>query len=142
LPPFCRTGTSRGFAPSIGGVTGYYQLIEGEDGTCMFTLRAGNHDTVLRSRVFWSREAALRGADALRQRALQPDAYVRKTLDDGRHWFEVLDEGGQMLARSAAYNSRSGLQAGLASVRRNGPSMAFRGLVRHASVMQLAQSDG
>jgi uncharacterized protein YegP (UPF0339 family) len=117
-------------------------LIEGEDGTYMFTLRAGNHDTVLRSRMFWSRDGALHGVSTLRERALQPDAFVRKALDDGRHCFEVLDERGQMLARSAPYNSRSGLQAGLASVRRNGPSTTFRGLVRHASVAQLAQSGG
>ena len=124
------------------GMTGYYQLIEGDDGTFMFTLRAGNHDTVLRSRVFWSRDSALQGAVALRARALQPDAFVRKTLEDGRALFEVLDESGHVLARSAPYSSRSGLQAGLASVRRNGPSTTFRGLVRHASVMQLAQSGG
>ena len=34
---------------------GYYQLIEGNGGGFMFTLRAGNHETILESRVYWSR---------------------------------------------------------------------------------------
>ena len=40
-------------------MNGYYQLIEGHDGGFMFALRAGNHETILESRVYWSRQAAL-----------------------------------------------------------------------------------
>jgi uncharacterized protein YegP (UPF0339 family) len=121
-------------------MSGYYQLIEGDDGAYMFTLRAGNHDTVLSSRVFWSRQAALDGAAALRQLSQQPENFVRREHEDGRQWFEVRDALGNRLGRSDLYASRSGLQAGMASVKRNGQATSFRGLVRHASVTMLAQS--
>jgi uncharacterized protein len=135
-----RRAAWHGLAPSILAMPGYYQLIEGDDGAYMFTLRAGNHDTVVGSRVFWSRHSALDGAATLRVRCQLAEAFVRRAHEDGRHWFEVHDALGNMLARSALYGSRSGLQAGMASVRRNGVSTSFRGLVRHASVVRLAQS--
>lgn len=120
-------------------MTGYFQLIEGDDGAFMFTLRAGNHETVLTSRVFWTRQAAMEGVETLRRQAQRPDAYLRHTDADGRQWFEVLDEKQRSLGRSEPYASRSGLSAGMASVKRNSVSVSFRGLVRRANVGHLAQ---
>lgn len=120
-------------------MTGYFQLVEGDDGTYMFTLRAGNHETVLTSRVFWSRQAAMDGVETLRRQAQRPEAYVRHADADGRQWFEVLDDKQHTLGRSEPYASRSGLSAGMASVKRNSVSTAFRGLVRRASVAHLAE---
>lgn len=119
-------------------MTGYFQMIEGDDGAFMFTLRAGNHETVLTSRVFWSRQAAMEGVALLRKQSQSADCFVRHTDSDGRQWFEVLDEAHATLGRSEPYASRSGLAAGLASVKRNSASTVFRGLVRRASVSHLA----
>ncbi len=119
-------------------MTGYFQLIEGDDGAFMFALRAGNHETVLTSRVFWSRQAAMSGVEMLRKQSQQPQAYVRHADVDGRQWFEVLDDAQLTLGRSEPYASRSGLAAGMASVKRNSMATIFRGLVRRASVSQLA----
>lgn len=120
-------------------MTGYFQLIEGDDGAFMFTLRAGNHETVLTSRVFWTRQAALDAVALLARQAQRPENFVRHTDPDGRQWFEVLDEAGHTLGRSEPYGSRSGLSAGMASVRRNSVATVFRGLVRRANVAQFAQ---
>jgi uncharacterized protein YegP (UPF0339 family) len=120
-------------------MTGYFQLIEGGDGAFMFTLRAGNHETVLTSRVFWSRQSALDGVALLRSQSQRPECYARHTDPDGRQWFEVLDERQHTLGRSEPYGSRSGLAAGMASVKRNSLATGFRGLVRRANVAQLAQ---
>ncbi len=119
-------------------MTGYFQLIEGDDGAFMFSLRAGNHETVLTSRVYWSRQATLDGVALLRCQAQNPACYRRQADPDGRQWFEVLDAAGQPLVRSEAYASRSGLASGMASVKRNSASTVFRGLVRCASVAQMA----
>jgi hypothetical protein len=121
-------------------MTGYFQLIEGDDGAFMFTLRAGNHETVLTSRVFWSRQAAMDGVAMLRRQSQRPECFVRHTDPDGRQWFEVLDEAQHTLGRSEPYASRSGLAAGMASVKRNSAATGFRGLVRRANVGHLAAS--
>ena len=119
-------------------VTGYYQLIEGDDGAFMYTLRAGNHETILTSRVYWSRGAALDAVAALRLASQQPGRFQRHLIDSNAAcaaWFAVLAGDGQWLAKSEAYSSRSGLNTGIASVQRNAPSLVFRGLVRRATLV-------
>ena len=111
---------------------GYYQLIEGHEGGFMFALRAGNHETILEGRVFWSRQAALDAVDAVRRHAHELQRYVRHEAPDGSHYFELCDAQGRVLGRSAGCSTRSGLAAGIASVRRNAAATSFRGLVRRA----------
>ena len=112
---------------------GYYQLIEGHQGGFMFALRAGNHETILESRVYWSRQAALDAVAAVRVCSQDPALYVRRDGADGNHQFELLDDiQGKVLGRSVGCSTRAGLAAGIASVQRNGPSPTFRGLVRRA----------
>ena len=115
-------------------MNGYYQLIEGHAGGYMFTLRAGNHETILESRIYWTRQAALDAVDAVRLCSQDVSRFVRKAADNGSHHFELLDAEGRLLGRSAGCSTRSALSAGIASVQRNAPSLVFRGLVRRALV--------
>jgi uncharacterized protein YegP (UPF0339 family) len=111
-------------------VKGYYQLIEGHQGDFMFTLRAGNHETILQSGVYWSRQAALDAVAAVRVCSQDPGRYLRCDNSDGSYHFELLDASGKALARSAGCSTRGGVSAGMASVQRNAPSTTFRGLIR------------
>lgn len=101
----------------------------------MFALRAGNHETILESRVYWSRQAALDAVETLRKSSQNLNNFIRHESNDGTHFFEVRDGQSQMLARSPGCASKSGLTAGIASVQRNAPSQTFRGLVRRALTM-------
>lgn len=113
-------------------MNGYYQLIEGHAGGFMFALKAGNHETILESRVYWSRQAALDAVEAVRQCSQQTACFVRRQTPEGTHYFELVDREGRTLGRSAGCSARSSLGAGIASVCRNGPATSFRGLVRRA----------
>ena len=115
-------------------MNGHDQLIEGHQGGFMFALRAGNHETVFSSRVYWSRQAALDAVAAMRVCSQDPGNYVRHETGSGGYFFELLDAAGCSLGRSTGCLTRAGLAAGIASVRRNGPSPVFRGLVRRALV--------
>jgi uncharacterized protein len=115
-------------------VSGYYQLIEADDGAFMYTLRAGNHETILTSRIYWSRGAALQAVAALRDASQQPERFQRHDADTTTAWFCVLDAEGRWLAKSENYSSRSGLNTGMASVQRNARSEVFRGLLRRATL--------
>jgi uncharacterized protein YegP (UPF0339 family) len=116
-------------------MNGYYQLIEGHDGGFMFSLRAGNHETILESRVYWSKQAALDAIESLRICSQHLNNFVKHESSEGLHFFEVRDSQSQLLARSPGCASKSGLTAGIASVQRNAPSTTFRGLVRRALTM-------
>lgn len=109
---------------------GYYQLIEGHEGGFMFALRAGNHETILESRIYWSRQAALDAVAALRVASQDPARYRCREGEDGIHSFELLDAEGRVLAHSFGCRTRAGVLAGMASVQRNAPAENFRGLVR------------
>jgi uncharacterized protein YegP (UPF0339 family) len=111
-------------------VTGYYQFIEGHQGNFMFALRAGNHETILESGVYWSRAAAQDAIAAVRCCSQDLSCFFRREHRDGSHYFELRDERGTVLARSVGCSTRSGLAAGIASVQRNAPSTTFRGLIR------------
>jgi uncharacterized protein YegP (UPF0339 family) len=114
----------------VGGLKGYYQLIEGHEGGFMFTLRAGNHETILQSGIYWSRQAALDAVAAVRVCSQDPERYLRRESGDGSFHFELLDPDGKTLARSPGCGTRGGLIAGMASVKRNAPATTFRGLIR------------
>jgi uncharacterized protein len=114
---------------------GYYQLIEGHDGGFMFALRAGNHETVLESRVYWSRQAALDAVQQTRECSQDPENFFKLEAPDGNHFFELRDHAGKLLGRGPARKTRAALNAGIASVQRNAGSEAFRGLVRRSLTM-------
>jgi uncharacterized protein len=111
---------------------GYYQLIEGHGGGFMFALRAGNHETILEGRVYWSRQAALDAVQTVRTCSQDPACYLRRQADDGTHFFELVDKQGRVLGRSSGCTTRAGVNAGIASVQRNALATQFRGLVRRA----------
>ena len=113
---------------------GYYQLIEGHTGGFMFVLRADNHETILESRLYWSRQAALDAVAAVRECSQHAACYQRRQTDEGMHCFELQDLEGRLLGRGPPRRQRSRLAAGIASVQRNAPSDIFRGLVRRALV--------
>jgi uncharacterized protein YegP (UPF0339 family) len=121
-------------------MTGYYQFIEGHRGNYMFALRAGNHETILVSRVYWSRQAALDAIATARRCSQNSARFLRHENGDGGHYFELCDDSGKVLARSAGCGTRSGLAAGIASVQRNAPSTTFRGLI-HRDLDALAASN-
>lgn len=109
---------------------GYYQLIEAANGEAMFLLRAGNHEAILRSRVFRNRQAAVEGVVWLREVGNDRNRFLRRESADGRPCFAILGTDGQELAHSEPYAGRSGVDTGIASVMRNCGTQEFRGLVR------------
>jgi uncharacterized protein len=114
---------------------GYYQLIEGHEGGFMFALRAGNHETVLESRVYWSRQAALDAVEQTRECSQDPEKFTKMEAADGSFFFELQDDNGKLLGRGQSRKSRAALNAGIASVQRNAESESFRGLVRRSLTM-------
>ena len=100
----------------------------------MFLLRAGNHEAILRSRVFRSRQAAVEGVTWLREVGHDRTRFIRCEGADGRPCFAILGADGQELAHSEPYASRSGVDTGIASVMRNCGAQEFRGLVRRMTL--------
>ena len=114
---------------------GYYQLVEASDGNTCFQLRAGNHEVIFISRIFRSRQAALEGVAWMRLHGAERFRFHRHTSSEGSPYFKLVDDDGQEVGRSALYASRSGVDAGIASVCRNCTVTIFRGLIRRTSLV-------
>lgn len=116
-------------------MAGYYQLIEGYDGGFAFLLRAGNHESIFESRVFWGRQSALDAVVQFR-RLVQDDTRITPARNKtGQHVLHVLDDAQRLLGTGSPCASSSGLNTNRAALRRNAPAQDFRGLVRRSLVM-------
>lgn len=116
-------------------MAGYYQLIEGFNGGFAFALRAGNHECIFESRVFWTRQAALDAVDRFRT-LVADDRHLHATRNaKDQHLLQLRDTDQQVLGHGSACSSAAGLNANRASLRRNAPATQFRGLVRRTLLL-------
>jgi uncharacterized protein YegP (UPF0339 family) len=116
-------------------MAGYYQLIEGYDGGFAFILRAGNHEAIFESRVFWGRQSTLDAVVRFR-RLILDDSRLQATRNKaGQHLLHVLDDDQRLLGAGSPCASVAGLNTNRAALRRNAQAQVFRGLVRRSLVM-------
>ena len=116
-------------------MAGYYQLVEGYEGGFAFILRAGNHEAIFESRVFWGRQSALEAVARFR-RLLHDDTRLIATRNRaGQHVLQVLDDDHRLLGMGSPCASAAGLSTHRAALRRNAQAQDFRGLVRRSLVM-------
>jgi uncharacterized protein YegP (UPF0339 family) len=102
-------------------MAGYYQLKpSGEQ--FMFNLKAGNHETILTSERYSSKQAAQAGIASCRTNSASDNRYQRKTSTSNQPYFVLTAENGQTLGRSEMYSSNSAMEGGITSCKANGPT--------------------
>lgn len=82
-----------------------------------FNLVAQNGETVLSSENYSSKAAAWNGAFAVQDAAALEDSFAIKTAADGRFYFTLTAENGQVVGMSQLYTAKSSATAGIASVK-------------------------
>ena len=92
------------------------EVFEGQNGF-HFNLHAGNGEVVLSSESYSSAAAAWNGAFAVQDAAQLADAFTVKTATDGRYYFTLTAENGQVVGTSQLYTSRESALAGVESVK-------------------------
>ncbi len=107
---------------------GYFVLASSGAERFNFNLKAGNHEVILTSLAYKSKEEALVGIDAVRRNAGDPARFERKLAKDNSPYFVLLDENGKTIGRSEMYLSSSAMENGIKSVMSNGPSTCVKGL--------------
>lgn len=107
---------------------GYFVLASSGAERFNFNLKAGNHEVILTSLVYKSKEEALGGIDAVRRNASDPARFERKLAKDNSPYFVLLDESGKTIGRSEMYQASSAMENGIRSVMTNGPTTLVKGL--------------
>jgi hypothetical protein len=101
---------------------GEYILKAASDGKFMWNLRAGNHEVILTSETYSSKQAAIDGIAAARSVAALADRYHRAVSSNGKDYFTLVAANGKTLGRSELYESKGGMENGIKSCQTNGPA--------------------
>jgi uncharacterized protein YegP (UPF0339 family) len=98
---------------------GYYELRTTTAHKPMFNLKAGNHEVILTSESYESRQAALAGIASVRKHGRDAAAFEKKMSTAGQPFFVLKATNGQVIGKSEMYSSEHARDQGIASVMRN-----------------------
>lgn len=87
-----------------------------------FVLKAGNGEPILSSERYTTKSGALGGIESVRVNSPNDNRYVRKTASDGRPMFNLNAANGEVIGSSETYSTVSAREAGITSVKANGPT--------------------
>jgi len=98
-----------------------FELKKNAKGNFHFSLKAKNSQIILTSEMYNSKSAAENGIASIKKNASNDDRYERKTASNGKFHFNLKASNGQIIGSSQMYASESGMENGIASVKKNAP---------------------
>jgi uncharacterized protein YegP (UPF0339 family) len=96
-----------------------YFIVHSTRGGFMFNLVAANHQVVLTSETYATKEGAINGIAAVRRSAPDNKRYERRVAKDGSAYFVLTSANRQVIGLSEMYASTSAMENGVAFVKAN-----------------------
>ena len=93
----------------------------GKDGQYYFNLKADNGQIILSSEGYTTASARQNGIDSVKTNAKDDNKYDRLTSSNGKYYFNLKAGNGQVIGKSEMYESASGRDNGIESVKSNAP---------------------
>ena len=103
-------------------MAGKFDLKKSPSGKYMFNLKAGNNQIILTSELYDSKSAAEKGIASVKKNAGDDKRYERKASKKGEPYFVLKASNGEVIGKSEMYSGNSGMESGIASVKKNGPT--------------------
>lgn len=100
---------------------GKFVISTRRNGEFQFNLKAGNGQVILVSEGYTSRSACENGIESVKKNAPNDERYERVTTNAGKFRFNLKAGNGQVIGASETYESESGRDNGIESVKRNAP---------------------
>ena len=107
-------------------MTGYYELKKSGETGFMFNLKAGNHETILTSEIYASKDGALDGIASVQANSPHNDQFERKVATDGSAFFVLTATNGKTIGSSQMYSSDASRDEGIKSVSANGVTTTIK----------------
>ena len=102
-------------------MAGKFELKMSNSGKFMFNLLAGNNQIILTSQLYEAKASAENGIESVKKNSPNDDRYERKESKKGEPYFVLKASNGQVIGNSEMYSSKSAMENGIASVKKNGP---------------------
>jgi uncharacterized protein YegP (UPF0339 family) len=103
-------------------MAGWYELSKANNGQFQFVLKAGNAETILTSEQYKARASAENGIASVQKNSPNDARYERLTAKNGKPYFNLKATNGQVIGTSQMYASEQTRDAGIESVKKNGPT--------------------
>ena len=100
---------------------GKFVISTRKNGEFQFNLKAGNGEVILTSEGYSAKASCLNGIESVKKNAPDDNRYDRKEAKNGKHFFNLKAGNGQIIGSSEMYESASGRDKGIESVKRNAP---------------------
>ena len=104
---------------------GKFVLKTGSNSQYYFNLKADNGQKILASEGYTSKAACENGIESVKKNATEDSRYEKKTSTNGKYYFTLKASNGQIIGTSEMYESESGRDNGIASVKSNAPGAAI-----------------
>ena len=105
-------------------MAGKFELKTAKNGKFHFNLLAGNGQIILQSEMYESKAAAQNGIASIKKNAADDARYERKEAKNGSPFFVLKAGNNQVIGQSEQYSSKSGMENGIESVKKNAPDAA------------------
>lgn len=109
-------------------MAGKFELKKAKDGQIMFNLKASNGQVILTSELYKTKPSAENGIESVRKNATREGAFEVKTNAKGEPYFILKATNGQEVGRSEYYSSKSAMENGIESVKKNAPDAKIEDL--------------
>jgi uncharacterized protein YegP (UPF0339 family) len=101
---------------------GKFVITKSANGEHRFKLKAGNGEVILVSEGYTSRAGCDNGVESVRTNSQHDERFEKKTSTNAKHYFNLKATNGQVIGTSEMYESTSGRDNGIASVKSNAPT--------------------
>jgi uncharacterized protein YegP (UPF0339 family) len=90
-----------------------------------FNLKADNGQIILTSETYASKAGCLNGVDSVKSNARYDSNYDRRTSSNNKYYFNLKAGNGQVIGTSEMYETTSGRENGIDSVKSNAPGASL-----------------
>ena len=98
-----------------------FEIYKDKKGEFRFNLKAANGQTILSSQGYSSIGTCENGIESVRTHSQDDNKYERLTAKNGSPYFNLKAANGQVIGNSEMYSGTSGMENGIASVKKNAP---------------------
>lgn len=109
-------------------MAGYFELKSAAGSQFMFNLKAANHQIILTSESYKTKQAALAGIESVQKNGKDDGRFERKTAKNNAPYFVLTAANGQTIGKSEMYSSVASMENGIASVKTNAPGASVKDL--------------
>ena len=104
---------------------GKFEIKKTSSGKFKFDLKASNGQVILSSQSYKAKASCIKGIHSVVRNSEEDKQFDRKTAKDGSPYFNLKASNGQIIGTSEMYSNTTGMENGIASVKKNAAEAAI-----------------